>query len=223
MLGVHAAVGVSRLGLAEHLRRAGGAHAANLVLQGDKGAALVAEGLDLVPELLGRLAELGVAGHLRFGALDDELGAIGRVVGDQLLLLRDLGGQRGDKAFFLKLSGDAVRDVGDRLGFTLTRLLEPRGLLVAQLGEIDRPFAIVLRMRLEDHALDLVHEAIRDALRRAKLFDELLGEIAGAWKRHVAVGVAAVECARDRRAAAPGERRRSRRRSACAPAPGRMG
>ena len=72
-----------------------------------------------------------MAGHLRLGALDDELGAVGCVIGDQLLLLPDLGGQRRDKAFFLKLGGDAVRDVGDRLGFAFARLLEPCGLLVA--------------------------------------------------------------------------------------------
>ena len=46
-----------------------GAHAANLVLQGDEGAALIAEGLDFVPQLLRCLAELGVARHLRFGLL----------------------------------------------------------------------------------------------------------------------------------------------------------
>lgn len=204
LLGVETAVAVARLRLAEHFRRSSGAHAANLVLQGDEGTALIAEGLDLVAELLGRLAEPRVAGDLRLGALDDELGAIGCVIRDQLLLLPDLGGQRSDKAFFLKLSGDALRDVGDRLGFALARLLEPRDLLVAQLGEIQRPFAIVLGMRLEDHALDLVNQAVGDALGRAKLLDELLGEIPGARKGHMAVGVAAIQGARDRRAPAPG-------------------
>ena len=195
---------VSRLSLAQQLWRPRRAHAANLVLQSDKGAALIAEGLDRVAKLLGCPAELGMPGHLRLGAFDDELGAIGCVIRDQLLLLPDLGGQRSDKAFFLKLGGDAVRDVGDRLGFALARLLESCGLLVAQLGEIERPFTIVLGMRLEDHALDLVNQAVRDALGRAKLLDELVGEIPGARKGHMAVGVAAIQGARDRRAPAPG-------------------
>ena len=66
-------------------------------------------------------------------------------------------------------------------------------MLVAQLREIARPVAIVLRVRLEDHPLDLIDETIGDTFCRAKLLDELLGQITGARKRHVAVGVTAVE------------------------------
>ena len=130
LLGIHAAVGVSRLGLAEYLRRTCGACAANLVLQGHKGAALVPIGLNSIPKRLSRLTKLGMAGHLSFCALDHEPGAVGRVVGDQLLPLSDLRGQRGDEAFLLELGGDALGNLRDRLGFTLTRLLKPRGLLL---------------------------------------------------------------------------------------------
>ena len=63
-------------------------------------------------------------------------------------------------------------------------------------------------MRFEDHALDLIDQAIGDTFRRAKLLDELLGKIPGARKRRMTVGVAAIEGARDRGAAAPGQCRR---------------
>ena len=71
-------------------------------------------GLDLVAKLLSRLAELGVPGDLRLGALDYELGAIGGVVLNQLLFLADLDRQSRDKPFLLELHGDTFGDVGDR-------------------------------------------------------------------------------------------------------------
>ena len=94
---------------------------------------------------------------------------------------------------FLELGGDPFGDIGDRLGLPVAGVPEPRGLLVAQLGEIDRPFAIILRVRLEDYPLDLVYQPIGDTCRRAKLFHELLGKIPGTWKRHMAVSVATIE------------------------------
>src|SRR5581483_5608182 len=107
-----------------------GAHASHFVLQGDERATLVAEGLYFAPQLLSRLAECGVAGHLRLGSFDDELGAVGVIIGDQFLLLCDLRRERRDEALLLEFSRDALGDVGDCAGFTLTRLLEPGGLLV---------------------------------------------------------------------------------------------
>ena len=116
-----------RLGLAEHFRRARGTGAPHLVLQGDERATLVSEGLNFAPQLLSRLAELGVAGHLNTSVpLTANLAAVGVVIGDQLLLLSDLRRERGDQAFLLEFSRDALGDVGDCVGFTLTRLLEGR-------------------------------------------------------------------------------------------------
>ena len=71
--------------------------------------------------------------------------------------------QRGHEALFLELRADPIGDVRDSIGFALTRLLEPRSLLLAQFGEVERPLAILLRMRLEDYTLDLVYQAIGDA------------------------------------------------------------
>ena len=146
-------------------------------------------------------------GDLGFCAPDDEPGAIRRIVGDQLVLLADLLRQRGDEALLLELGGDTIRDIRDRLGLTLAGLLEARCLLLAQFGEVECPFTIIGRMRFVDHPLYLVDKAIRDAFGRAELLDELLGQIPGARKRHMAVGIVAVERAGDRRAAAPGQRR----------------
>ena len=155
-----------------------------------------------------RLAELGVPGYLCLGSLDDQLGAVRWVVSNLLLPLRDLLDQRGDEALLLEPGGDPVGDAGDRLGLPLVRLLEPRGLLVAQLGEVTCPLAIILRVRLEDNAFDLVYLTIGNAFRGGELFDKLLGNIPGPRKRYVAVGVATIEGARGRLATAPGNRRR---------------
>jgi hypothetical protein len=81
-MGVHAAVGVTCFGLAQHLGSSSGTHAPNLILQGDKSAPLVPEGLDLVPKLLSNLIEPSVAAHLRFGPLDYKLGSVNRVFSD---------------------------------------------------------------------------------------------------------------------------------------------
>lgn len=125
LLRVQAAVAMSCLGFAEQFRGARGAHVPNLVLHGEKGAALIPEGLDYVAKLLRRLTELGVSGHLCLGTLDDELRAVGGVIRELLLLLPNLGGEASDKAFLFELDGNPVRDVGDRLGFALARLPEP--------------------------------------------------------------------------------------------------
>ena len=90
----------------------GGAHAPNLVPSVSTEGAASSEGFyDFVPKLLGGPHQ-SVALHLRFGPLDNEPGTIGRVVGYQLLFLSDLRGQRGDKAFFLDLGGDATPTFG---------------------------------------------------------------------------------------------------------------
>jgi hypothetical protein len=74
---------VSSLCLAQHLGCAGRPHATDLVLQGEVSAAHTPEILDLVPELLRRLAELRVAGDVNFAPFKDELGAAGGIVGDR--------------------------------------------------------------------------------------------------------------------------------------------
>ena len=76
------------------------------------------------------------------------------------------------------VSLNMIRDLtleGDRVGFTLTSLLEPCSLLLPELSEVDCSVAIILGVRLENHSLDFGDQTIRDTLRCAQFFDELLG------------------------------------------------
>lgn len=205
LLRIHSAIGVTSLSLAQHFRCAGGAKATHLVLQGNERSPLIGVGLNLVAQFLSRLAELGVPGDLRFCPLDDQLGTVGSVAGNQLLLLRHLRGEGGDSALLFQFAGNPFRDVGDCVRLSLARLPEAGGLLLAQLGEIDRPLTVILRVRLEDDALDFVDEPVGHPLGRTELFDELLGKIPGPRERQVTICIATVEPARRVSAASPGQ------------------
>ncbi len=137
---------VPRLRLAEHFRRASWRACSYLVLQGDEGAALVSEGLDLVAKLLGRLAELGVAGDLRFCSLDDELGAIGGVAMSTCVFFWPTCVVSVATSLSFSNSVAMRSEISAIASASRSRAcLEARGLLVAKLGEVHRPFAIVLR------------------------------------------------------------------------------
>jgi hypothetical protein len=108
------------------------------------------------------------------GAFDDELGEILIIALDLPGLLRDLRREARDRRLPFEFGGDAIRGVGDRFGLPLAGLLVAGGAIVAQFGEVDGAVAIVLRVSLEDYALDLGDQAIRYAIRGAQLLDELL-------------------------------------------------
>lgn len=57
--------------------------------------------------------------------------------------------------------------------------------MVAQIGEIERPFAIVLRVGFEDHAFDLEDKPVGDALGRAELLNKLLRQISRSRERRL--------------------------------------
>lgn len=109
MLGIQAAISVTRLRLTEHFRRTSGAHAFDLIKQGNESPTLVSERLDFASKLLGSPAELRMPGDLRFRALNDELSQVGIVTGDHCLLLGDLCRQRRYETFLLDLGAEASR------------------------------------------------------------------------------------------------------------------
>jgi len=163
-----------RLGLPQRLWGLVTPEVLHLVLQGKKGLSPVGELPELRPDLIGGAGQFGVALGSLLAAGRDELGAVGCVAVDQLLFLRNLCLVGRDQLSFLEFRADALGDLRDGLSLAIAREAMARRAVLQQFGKVQCTIACVIRMGLEDHALDLPKQAIRETTRRAEFLDEPL-------------------------------------------------